>query len=61
MGIVFFAPDRDNGRTFRRVLGTHAEDVRIIEALLSESIPIARRLRRKEPRCSSHAAGRPLC
>lgn len=44
MGIVFFAPDNENAGTFRQVLGTHAENVQVVEALLNAAIPVASRL-----------------
>lgn len=44
MSIVFFAPDRDNARTFRQVLSAVPDSIEVVEALLSEAIPVARRL-----------------
>jgi PAS domain-containing protein len=44
MSIVFFAPDRDNARAFRQVLSAVPDSVQVVEALLSEAIPVARRL-----------------
>jgi len=44
MSIVFFAPDRDNARTFRQVLSAVPDSIQVVEALLSEAIPVARRL-----------------
>jgi CheY-like chemotaxis protein len=42
MSIVFFAPDRDNAQTFRQALSS--DNVQVVEALLSEAVPVARRL-----------------
>jgi transcriptional regulator, propionate catabolism operon regulatory protein len=47
MSIVFFAPDRDNAHTFRQVLSAVPDSVQVVEALLSEAIPAARRLEDK--------------
>ena len=44
MSIAFFAPDRDNAQTFRKVLSAVPDNVQVVEALLSEAIPVARRL-----------------
>jgi transcriptional regulator, propionate catabolism operon regulatory protein len=44
MSIIFFAPDHDNAQTFFQVLSAYPDDVRIVVALLSEAVPVARRL-----------------
>ncbi len=48
MSIVFFAPDRENAQTFRQVLSAVPDNVQVVEALLSEAIPVARRLEDQE-------------
>ena len=43
MGIVFIAPDPGVAEACRRVAGTAGEQVQVVEALLSEAVPVARR------------------
>jgi PAS domain S-box-containing protein len=44
MSIVFIAPDPDIARRYRQILAAVPDQVQIVEALLSEAIPLARRL-----------------
>jgi len=44
MSIVFIAPDRTMAEEYRRILSAVPDKVRVVEALLSEAIPHARRL-----------------
>ena len=44
MSIVFIAPDRTMAEEYRRILSAVPDKVQVVEALLSEAIPLARRL-----------------
>lgn len=44
MSIVFIAPEPDIAHRYRRILSAVPDEVRVVEALLSEAIPVARRL-----------------
>jgi PAS domain S-box-containing protein len=44
MSIVFIAPDRNMAQAYRQILSAVPEKIQVVEALLSEAIPLARRL-----------------
>lgn len=44
MSIVFIAPDRNMARTYRQILSAVPDKIQVVEALLSEAVPLARRL-----------------
>ena len=44
MSIVFIAPDRTMAEEYRRILSTIPGRIEVVEALLSEAVPLARRL-----------------
>jgi PAS domain S-box-containing protein len=44
MSIVFIAPDRTMAEEYRQILSAVPERIQVVEALLSEAIPLARRL-----------------
>jgi PAS domain S-box-containing protein len=44
MSIVFIAPDRTMAEEYRQILSAVPDKVEVVEALLSEAIPLARRL-----------------
>ncbi|MBE0569349.1 MAG: sigma 54-interacting transcriptional regulator [Deltaproteobacteria bacterium] len=44
MSIVFIAPDRTMSGEYRRILSSVPGKVKVVEALLSEAVPLARRL-----------------
>src|SRR5512139_2147943 len=44
MSIVFIAPDRTMAEEYRRILSAVPDKIQVVEALLSEAIPIAKRL-----------------
>jgi transcriptional regulator with PAS, ATPase and Fis domain len=44
MSIVFIAPDPDLARRYRQILAAVPDQVEVVEALLSEAIPLARQL-----------------
>jgi propionate catabolism operon transcriptional regulator len=44
MSIVFIAPDRNMAQTYRQILSAVPDKIQVVEALLSEAVPLARRL-----------------
>ncbi|MCX5733382.1 MAG: sigma 54-interacting transcriptional regulator [candidate division NC10 bacterium] len=44
MSIVFIAPDADLARRYRQILAAVPDQIEVVEALLSEAIPLARQL-----------------
>ncbi len=44
MSIVFIAPDEAIAEEYRTVLSDAGEDVVVVEALLGEAVPLARRM-----------------
>jgi PAS domain S-box-containing protein len=48
MSIVFIAPDRTMAEEYRQILSPVPDKIEVVEALLSEAIPLARRLEGQE-------------
>jgi PAS domain S-box-containing protein len=44
MSIVFIAPDPNMAQTYRQILSAVPDKIQVVEALLSEAVPLARRL-----------------
>jgi hypothetical protein len=44
MSIVFIAPDRNMAQVYRQILSAVPDKIQVVEALLSEAVPLARRL-----------------
>jgi len=44
MSIVLITPDRDTAQAYRQILSAVPDKIQVVEALLSEAVPLARRL-----------------
>ncbi|MBE0602530.1 MAG: PrpR N-terminal domain-containing protein, partial [Deltaproteobacteria bacterium] len=44
MGIVFIAPDRTIAEGYRQILSAVPDKIEVVESLLGEAVPLARRL-----------------
>jgi hypothetical protein len=60
MSIGSIAPDRNMAQAYRQILLAVPDKIRVVEALLSEAIPLAKRLEGQGRRSLSRAA-EPSC